>query len=85
MANDIYSYKCRAIKKKAYVIRIKFMSEEEEGKEKEENKGKEKKSAETRDYSEFMQTLRSCTRYLQIFSLTLSQLSYLVMTKRAQI
>ena len=34
------------------------MSEEEEGKEKEEKKGKEKNSAETRDYSEFMRTLR---------------------------
>ena len=48
------------------------------GKEKEETKGKErKKSAETRDYSEFMRTLRIWTRDLQIFSLTLSQLSYL--------
>ena len=54
------------------------MSEEEEGKEKEENKGEEKKkSAETRDYSEFLRTLRIWTRDLQIFSLTLSQLSYL--------
>ena len=34
------------------------MSEEEEAKEKEEKKGKEKNSAETRDYSEFMRTLR---------------------------
>ena len=34
------------------------MSEEEEGKEKERKKGKEKNSAETRDYSELMRTLR---------------------------
>ena len=37
------------------------MSEEEEGKEKEEKKEKKKRkkiSAETRDYSEFMRTLR---------------------------
>ena len=53
------------------------MSEKEEGKEKEESKGEEKNSAETRDYSEFMRTLRIWTRDLQIFSLTLSQLSYL--------
>ena len=53
------------------------MSEEEEGKEKEEKKKRKKNSAETRDYSEFMRTLRIWTRDLQIFSLTLSQLSYL--------
>ena len=53
------------------------MSEEEEGKEKEEKKKRKKISAETRDYSEFMRTLRFWTRDLQIFSLTLSQLSYL--------
>ena len=53
------------------------MSEEEEGKEKEEKKKRKKISAETRDYSEFMRTLRIWTRDLQIFSLTLSQLSYL--------
>ena len=34
------------------------MSEEEEGKEKEEKKKRKKISAETRDYSEFMRTLR---------------------------
>ena len=33
--------------------------------------------AETRDYSELLRTLRIWTRDLQIFSLTLSQLSYL--------
>ena len=33
--------------------------------------------AETRDYSEPMRALRIWTRDLQIFSLTLSQLSYL--------
>ena len=33
--------------------------------------------AETRDYSEFIATLRIWTRDFQIFSLTLSQLSYL--------
>ena len=53
------------------------MSEEEEGKEKEEKRKGKKNSAETRDYSEFMRTLRIWTRDLQIFSLTLSQLSYL--------
>ena len=53
------------------------MSKEEEGKEKEEKKKRKKISAETRDYSEFMRTLRIWTRDLQIFSLTLSQLSYL--------
>ena len=53
------------------------MSEEEEGKEKERKKERKKNSAETRDYSEFMRTLRIWTRDLQIFSLTLSQLSYL--------
>ena len=53
------------------------MSEEEKGKEKEEKKKGKKISAETRDYSEFMRTLRFWTRDLQIFSLTLSQLSYL--------
>ena len=53
------------------------MSEEKEGKEKEEKKKRKKNSAETRDYSEFMRTLRIWTRDLQIFSLTLSQLSYL--------
>ena len=53
------------------------MSEEEEGKEKERKKERKKISAETRDYSEFMRTLRIWTRDLQIFSLTLSQLSYL--------
>ena len=34
------------------------MSEEEEGKEKERKKERKKNSAETRDYSEFMRTLR---------------------------
>ena len=38
---------------------------------------KKKKSAETRGCSEFIRTLRFWTRDLQIFSLTLSQLSYL--------
>ena len=38
---------------------------------------KQSKIAETRDYSELMRTLRIWTRDLQIFSLTLSQLSYL--------
>ena len=38
---------------------------------------KKKKAAETRDCSEFIRTLRFWTRDLQIFSLTLSQLSYL--------
>ena len=37
----------------------------------------EKKFAETRDYSELLRALRIWTRDLQIFSLTLSQLSYL--------
>ena len=34
-------------------------------------------TAETRDYSELVRALRIWTRDLQIFSLTLSQLSYL--------
>ena len=38
---------------------------------------KRRKCAETRDYSELVRTLRIWTRDLQIFSLTLSQLSYL--------
>ena len=36
-----------------------------------------KNIADTRDYSELVQALRIWTRDLQIFSLTLSQLSYL--------
>ena len=40
-------------------------------------KQKRKNIAETRDYSELMWVLRFWTRDLQIFSLTLSQLSYL--------
>ena len=38
---------------------------------------KKNSTAETRDYSELVQALRIWTRDLQIFSLTLSQLSYL--------
>ena len=38
---------------------------------------KQSKISETRDYSELMRTLRIWTKDLQIFSLTLSQLSYL--------
>ena len=40
-------------------------------------KQKQKIFAETRDYSELMWVRRFWTRDLQIFSLTLSQLSYL--------
>ena len=42
-----------------------------------ERKGNKKDIAETRDYSELVRALRIWTRDLQIFSLTLSQLSYL--------
>ena len=52
---------------------------------KEEKRGttKIKSIAETRDYSELMRALRIWTRDLQIFSLTLSQLSYLGNTHSA--
>lgn len=42
-----------------------------------EKREREKFNAETRDYSELVRALRIWTRDLQIFSLTLSQLSYL--------
>ena len=61
-----------APKSRSYIFASKRKQEQQR-----ERKGNKKDIAETRDYSELVWILRIWTRDLQIFSLTLSQLSYL--------
>ena len=60
-----------APKSRSYIFACKRKQQQQR-----ERKGNKKDIAETRDYSELMRALRIWTRDLQIFSLTLSQLSY---------
>ena len=61
-----------APKSRSYIFACKRKQQQQR-----ERKGNKKDIAETRDYSELVRALRIWTRDLQIFSLTLSQLSYL--------